>query len=391
MNKEPNKSCPNCKKAYDESKMPLELPCGHSYCETCLNTCYSENKRLICFSEKKTFDFELTTSQLHMPYYYCKMMIGQKQEKMNLFYMCSKHMKEKEPIKFYCNWHKELLCSLCVWDHADHKDSTQISLEENLLEDIQKVESKIKEMSKVLESLKGKLEDIRSKKIFQSQEIKDFFNEAEKFLINPFCSNICDENKGVPLVIHQIKPLEMILNPFDESLILPQAPNREYIFTMFEAKKINSCKLIFRASRDGFRFEKFHQLCDEKGPTVTLVKSQKGFFFGGFNTISWSSRVGKYKPAEGNFLFSLTQKSKHEIYQNSQYAVYLTKDYGPRFGGGADLHISTNCNQNESSYSNLGHTYKSPYQYDTDKSKNYLAGSYNFRVEDYEVFSITVL
>ncbi len=389
MNKEPSKSCLKCNRAYDQSRSPLELPCKHSYCEDCLITCYSENKQLICFSENKPFDKELTIEELNIPRFYKKMMMSLKQETPNNSYVCSKH--EKKAIEFVCDFHKQFLCNICVWDHADHKNSTRIYLEEELLQDIQKVEAKLKEMSKILDSLKGKLQNVQSKKIFQSQEIKDFFIDANKFLINPFCYNICDENQGFPLGVHQIKPIEPIYKLFDESIILPQAPNRDYIINMFDGKKINFSKLLFRASRDGFGVEKFHQLCDEKGPTVTLVKSQKGFYFGGFNTISWSSGFGEWKPAERSFLFSLTHKTKHDIYQNPQKAVYLSKDYGPFFGGGNDLYISTNCNQNESSYSNFGHTYKSPYQYKTNESKNYLAGSYNFRVEDYEVFSITVL
>ena len=35
-----------------------------------------------------------------------------------------------------------------------------------------------------------------------------------------------------------------------------------------------STKLIFRGSRDGFTSEAFHEICDGKGPTLTLIKSK---------------------------------------------------------------------------------------------------------------------
>ena len=54
---------------------------------------------------------------------------------------------------------------------------------------------------------------------------------------------------------------------------------------------------------------------------------------------------------------------------------------GPIFGAGADLCISSECNMNKDSYSNLLHSYGSPHG-----SVNSLASSYSFQVEDYEVF-----
>ena len=48
-------------------------------------------------------------------------------------------------------------------------------------------------------------------------------------------------------------------------------------------------KLLFRGSRDGFQAETFHSKCDNKGPTVTIVKSGNNIF-GGFTEISWNSK-----------------------------------------------------------------------------------------------------
>ena len=57
--------------------------------------------------------------------------------------------------------------------------------------------------------------------------------------------------------------------------------------------------------------------------------------------------------------------------------------YGPTFGAGADLCISSNCDANDESYSNF------PYSFEgQDASINLLMGSYNFYVKDYEVFTI---
>ena len=62
--------------------------------------------------------------------------------------------------------------------------------------------------------------------------------------------------------------------------------------------------------------------------------------------------------------------------------------YGPTFGYGTDLFIYDNCHVNTNSYSNLGNTYKLPtdYVHGTDQAKRLLAGTYTFKVDEYEVF-----
>ena len=59
---------------------------------------------------------------------------------------------------------------------------------------------------------------------------------------------------------------------------------------------------------------------------------------------------------------------------------------GPIFGAGADLYISSECNINMESYSNLLHSYGSP-----QGSVHSLASSYSFQIEDYEVFKPAVI
>ncbi len=51
--------------------------------------------------------------------------------------------------------------------------------------------------------------------------------------------------------------------------------------------------------------------------------------------------------------------------------------------------LSSNCNVNESSYTNLGHSFSmTGYAYNTEQAKAFLAGSYQFKVSEVEVFKI---
>ena len=76
------------------------------------------------------------------------------------------------------------------------------------------------------------------------------------------------------------------------------------------------------------------------------------------------------------------------VYRYPHNAMYCYYHYGPTFGGGHDLRIVDNCDKNTNSYSNLGSTYKLPagYTYGTTQATTLLAGSYKFKVDEYEVF-----
>ena len=63
-------------------------------------------------------------------------------------------------------------------------------------------------------------------------------------------------------------------------------------------------KLLFRASRDGWTASDFHGMCDDKGATITVVKSSDGYVFGGYSDVAWSGGGGWAGSSEA-FLFSL--------------------------------------------------------------------------------------
>ena len=46
-------------------------------------------------------------------------------------------------------------------------------------------------------------------------------------------------------------------------------------------------KLLYRASEHGYTAESFHKCCDGKKPTLIVIKSCRGWIFGGYTTQSW--------------------------------------------------------------------------------------------------------
>ena len=77
--------------------------------------------------------------------------------------------------------------------------------------------------------------------------------------------------------------------PFEESEILTSEEHQQSLKGWLPATGLEGeWYLLFRASRDGFAAQTFHSKCDNKGPTVTVVKSGANIF-GGFTEISWTA------------------------------------------------------------------------------------------------------
>lgn len=60
------------------------------------------------------------------------------------------------------------------------------------------------------------------------------------------------------------------------------------------------------------------------------------------------------------------------------------------FGKGHDIKISSNCNFNSESYTNMGHTYQLPAGVfvNSEEAKSYLGGAFNFKVIEIEVYRV---
>ena len=78
--------------------------------------------------------------------------------------------------------------------------------------------------------------------------------------------------------------------PFKESEILTNKEHRQILGGWLPADLKGEWRLLFQASRDGFAAEAFHSKSDNKGPTVTIVKSGE-YIFGGFTEVPWTSKI----------------------------------------------------------------------------------------------------
>jgi hypothetical protein len=180
-----------------------------------------------------------------------------------------------------------------------------------------------------------------------------------------------------------------------KSSILPVFENINDLMTLCEFPIDQKWNLIYRASQDGFEGSNFHAKCDNKPNTFIIIKSENGNVFGGYTEQSWSGDV-VYKADPKSFIFSLINLDNKplKIKWSRKKGIYCYNKIGPVFGGGPfigkvhDIRIEDQSNTNTDSYSNLGHSYTHPdYIEGSNKAKSFLAGSYNFKVSDIEVFT----
>jgi hypothetical protein len=156
--------------------------------------------------------------------------------------------------------------------------------------------------------------------------------------------------------------------------------------------KQTKVELLYRASRDGWRTTDFHSKCDNKGATVTVIKSTGGYVFGGYIDLAWASN-GQYRSSSNAFLFALQYPSgvapvKMPLTQAPHpSAIHDHSSHGPTFGNGHDIHVADNANSNTNSYTNVGPAYQLPAGQD---ARCFLTGTCNFQSAEIEVFRVTL-
>ncbi|RGB33208.1 hypothetical protein C1646_704998 [Rhizophagus diaphanus] len=138
--------------------------------------------------------------------------------------------------------------------------------------------------------------------------------------------------------------------------------------------------LLYRASKDGNTPATFHAKCDNKGPTIVIVKiSNSEKIVGGYNPLSWNtSNSGSSTNDSFIYLFTdgIDTKSAKVSHSNGdQNSVKNLDGYGPGFGRGTDL---IGWSDGGRWYSNSTNSYP--------KIDGIPTG--HFYVDDYEVFQV---
>jgi predicted nucleic acid-binding Zn-ribbon protein len=151
--------------------------------------------------------------------------------------------------------------------------------------------------------------------------------------------------------------------------------------------------LVYRATRDGDLSKDFHSRCDFIGPNLTLVKTKKGYIFGGFTTKNWKhlfKDIDKFDPDisteyidDKAFCFSLNKKKIYENkYPNENIIIYCNNNYGICFTD--FFYVYDECFRNGGM---CGKNANNKFE-GLNKQYEYNGGQSSFFVEEIEVFQI---
>jgi hypothetical protein len=161
---------------------------------------------------------------------------------------------------------------------------------------------------------------------------------------------------------------------------------REWIY--IEPSKVKFT-LLYDSFLDSDLATAFHDKCDNKGATLSIIESEHGLRFGGYTTLSWEKHPsGLWKSNDPYaFIFSLS-KMKNFRCINQSNVILCYKDNNVVFGYDGDIYIYDNFTYYKS-WSNFGDSYDSSGV--EDDKRCYLAGSNNFNVKKMEVYKVDIL
>ncbi|RHZ85964.1 hypothetical protein Glove_58g80 [Diversispora epigaea] len=149
-------------------------------------------------------------------------------------------------------------------------------------------------------------------------------------------------------------------------------------------------KLIYRASREGFGINNFHNNCDDKGPTVVVIKVRdSGEIIGGYNPLKWcrvkienersfllfrNNDFDHRCKTSNSFIFSLTNRLIPILSRVSskEEAIIWCRNKGPCFGL-QDLCINSSRPFNDVTGKSRKHSYEKK-----------IISRETFEIEDYE-------
>ena len=133
-------------------------------------------------------------------------------------------------------------------------------------------------------------------------------------------------NKPEPKITKEIslKSIDSKIITFQHAELISKWINRSET-----TDKTYEFKLILRGSRDGFSASKFHEICNNKSHTISVIKvKDSNEILGGYNPIMWKSNMS-FGTTKDSFIFSFKNNDTIENYilsrvMDKNFAIYNT-------------------------------------------------------------------
>jgi len=136
----------------------------------------------------------------------------------------------------------------------------------------------------LIKNITKKLEEIRNKSptlIDAEGDISKAKETLEKSLTKMWESIFTLNNEIDDITTGDSFPKSNIIKPADFQMI------KKWLDNDWKNRKF---KLLYRGTKDGMNATTFHNLCNNKGATISVMKSKAGKIFGGFMPDAWTSK-----------------------------------------------------------------------------------------------------
>ena len=301
-----------------------------------------------------------------------------------------------------------------IRNELNNREDELFSIIDNLYENTFFKEDSIRQFEKLPQKIHSSLEKYKN---------LDINMKENKFLslINDYI-NIENESKEVELIYenmtnfkksNSINSLNFEFNSKEEEILrsintfgeINKYINKEFLKSsilrndlknqklivnwIYEAINKDKIKfeLIFKMTQNGTNSDKFHNLCNDQGPTLTLIKTTENKIFGGFTPLDWKNEGGFIVDKSMiTFVFSLNLCKKYNLKDKENQAIKCKFENGPSFGNG-DIIIYQNMKEGKA-YANNKSVFFSDGNLELIEYMGEVKGFKGFTVAEIEVYKI---
>jgi hypothetical protein len=192
----------------------------------------------------------------------------------------------------------------------------------------------INEKDTEISNLNKKIDEIALKLDEKGKNDEEKINRLNN-LIKEQKEEICNLRKNINELNEFKKEMNILSKDYISNLDSSIIDNNKYNSTLKNWINPNMkirANLLYKLSRDGPEISTFHELCDNKGPTLTLFHLKIGDKIGFYVDDSFDSTSG-WKKNIFNFMFNLTQ---NQIYRKTFFdnaSFYCFSNCGPSVNG----------------------------------------------------------
>ena len=170
------------------------------------------------------------------------------------------------------------------------------------------------ELKQISKNDNEKINDLTQLVIKQNKEIADLKNELKDI-------------KEKLNILWKEREEEKQISNLNSKIINENEKYKKLLKTWINPLKKIKAELLYRLSENGESYSTFHELCDNKGPTLTLFHVNDGNIVGIYTPLSWDSN-SSWKNDNDTFIFNLNKEQKYKKIK-SDASAYCYNTYGP--------------------------------------------------------------